>query len=72
MDAKELASLEAEIAKLRAERELIGTERNKLRERARTLSAEILVLERQLPPKKKRAGIHMSVEPARVKVRPKG
>jgi hypothetical protein len=72
VDAKELASIEAAISKLRGEREAIGVERNKLRERARSLSAEILVLERQLPPKKKRAGIHMSVEPARVKVRPKG
>lgn len=71
MDAKTLAELETKIAALRKEREEASKIKLAARAKARDLSAQILVLERQLPPKKKRAGIRMSVEPAKVAVAPK-
>lgn len=71
MDAKTLAELETKIAALRKEREETSKIKLAARAKARDLSEQILVLERQLPPTKARNAIRMSVEPAKISAKPK-
>lgn len=72
MNASEMADLEATIAEKRAQREIHNQERIVAKQKASKLSAEIRELESRLPPKSTRHAIRMSVEPAQVKMRPRG
>lgn len=66
MTAEELKKLDADIAKLRADREEMMTERERLHGKAKAVSVKIRELEQTLPPPKQRRGIMMPVTPARV------